>query len=72
MNVRYLAENRRLMKIYGDKSLDKSINYYKHVHNMTVVRPSFLQDFTEVGCMLRKSIADYCGGPYFPDQKPKD
>lgn len=64
MNMRYLAENRRLVKIYGEKSVENAMQYYKYVNNMTVVRPSFLTDFTEVGCMLRKSIKSYCSDSY--------
>jgi len=61
MNMRYLAENRRLIKIYGGESLENAMTYYIHVNNMTMVRPSYSEGFTEVGCMLRKSLADYCG-----------
>ncbi len=63
MNMRYLAENRRLVKIYGEKSVENAMQYYKYVNNMTVVRPSAMTDFTEVGCMLRKSIRSYCSDP---------
>lgn len=55
-----IASSRKLERIYGDEAISRALKHYVHVNNMTLMRPSYLSDFTEVGCMLRTGLIGYC------------
>eukprot|EP00392_Amoebophrya_sp_AT5.2_P009778 g9806.t1 len=59
--IKEIAEARLLNKAFGDQALERALRYYVQVNNMTVVKPSYVAQFTPVGCMLRKGLLSYCG-----------
>ncbi|CAD7956428.1 unnamed protein product [Amoebophrya sp. A120] len=60
-SIRDIAEARLLKQVFGEEALERALKYYVQVNNMTVVKPSYVSQFTPVGCMLRKGLLGYCG-----------